>query len=205
MYWQLVLPRNEHLLDWPANMAGAFQWGYQGGSWGRQPLLDQPELEAWTGVAASPELPAPTNRYVLSGLGSTKSLDIYTASRASLVLFAAGGALIVGLSLLYFRALRRPDLLFALGIVLIAGAVLFPEPALLVAQASALGAGLVGMAVLLDRYIKSRRGVSLMVRSGSSSIVELGSTKTHGRPAAPAASAEPGALVPQATAAEGKS
>ena len=81
-------------------------------------------------------------------------------------------------------ALRRPDLLFALGIAMVAGAVIFPEPALLVVQASALGAGLVGMAVLLDRYVKSRRGVSLVVRSGSSSIIELGSTKTHGRPTA---------------------
>jgi hypothetical protein len=199
-----VLPKDEHLLNWTDDMAGAFRWRFQGGRWGRQPILEQSQLEAWAGAKPGPDLPEPTNRYVLSGLGSTKSLDIYTASRASLVLFAAGGVLILGLALLYFRALRRPDLLFVLGIAVAAAAVIFPEPALVLTQISALGAGLVAMAVVLDRYLKSRRGVSITVRTGSSSIVDLGSTKTHGRQAAALASAGATPLLPPGSAAEGK-
>ena len=40
MYWQLVLPANEHVTVNPAGFTGEFTWDWEGYFWGRQPLLD---------------------------------------------------------------------------------------------------------------------------------------------------------------------
>ena len=39
MYWQLVLPANEHVTANPAGFTGEFTWDWEGYFWGRQPLL----------------------------------------------------------------------------------------------------------------------------------------------------------------------
>ena len=45
MYWQLILPANEHVTANPAGFTGEFTWDWEGYFWGRQPLLDQAQLE----------------------------------------------------------------------------------------------------------------------------------------------------------------
>ena len=97
IYWQLVLSRNEHLVSWPSDLTGAFQWRLQAGSWGRQPLVEQPQLESWSNALPGVEVPQQTNRYVLTSLGSIETLDVYTASRATLVMAGAGSVLAMGL------------------------------------------------------------------------------------------------------------
>ena len=52
MYWQVVVPRDEHLLLSPQGFAGEYAWGWSGFLWGRRPSLDQAELERW--VARAP-------------------------------------------------------------------------------------------------------------------------------------------------------
>jgi hypothetical protein len=205
MYWQLVLPRSEHLVDWPAAMTGVFEWRFQNGFWGRQPVVEQARLEAWADATHGAEVPQQTNRYVLSSLGQVDQLEIYTASRMTLVLAGAGGVLAVGLLLLYLPVLRHPALLFIVGVSLLAGAMLFPEPTVLIAQLAAVGAVLAVMAVMLERFLQSRRRSPLVMRTGPSSIVDPGSTKAHLRPQPSAAGNEPVALIPQATASHGES
>jgi hypothetical protein len=117
----------------------------------------------------------------------------------------AGSVLAVGLLLLYLPALRHPALLFVVGVVLAAGALTFPEPALLIAQAAAMGAALVMIAAFLDHYLKSRRSAPLLVRSSPSSISEPGSTRTHLRAQPGVPGAEPTPLIPEAAATPGES
>jgi hypothetical protein len=204
-YWQLVFPRDEHLVSWPSDLTGAFQWRLQAGSWGRQPLVEQTQLESWSNASAGLEVSPQTNRYVLTSLGSIENLEVYTASRAKLVMAGAGSVLAVGLLLLYLPALRHPAMLFVVGVVLAAGALTFPEPALLIAQAAAMGAALVMIAAFLDHYLKSRRSAPLLVRSSPSSISEPGSTRTHLRAQPGVPGAEPTPLIPEAAATPGES
>ena len=122
-----------------------------------------------------------------------------------LVLVGAGGVLAAGLLLLYVKKVRHPAVLFLVGVVLVTGAILFPEPTLLVAQVAALGAALVVMAVTLERQLRSRRRVPLVVRAGSSSIHDPASTRTHLRTLSAPAEPEPASHLPQATAPQGES
>jgi hypothetical protein len=204
-YWQLVFPRDEHLVNWPSDLTGAFQWRLQAGSWGRQPLVEQAQLESWSNASPGLEVSPQTNRYVLTSLGSIENLEVYTASRAKLVMAGAGSVLAAGLLLLYLPALRHPALLFVGGVVLAAGAILFPEPALLIAQVAAMGAALVMVAAFLEHYLKSRRSTPLLVRSSPSSISEPGSTRTHLRAQPGVPGAEPAPLIPEAAASPGES
>ena len=50
LYWQLILPRDEHLLASPEGFAGEQTWTWNGCCWGRQPLLNQSQLENWVGL-----------------------------------------------------------------------------------------------------------------------------------------------------------
>ena len=142
----------EHLLDWPADLTGVFHWQFANGLWARQPLIEQPRLEAWTNATAGPEVPEQTNRYVLSEtlVRSTSSMSIII-NRLTLVVLAAGSVLATGLLLLYFKSLRHPALLFVAGLALAAGALAYPEMAILLVQVTALGAALVLLAALLER------------------------------------------------------
>ncbi len=202
--WQLLLPRNEHLLDWPADEAALFHWRFQDGLLARQPDVEQTQLEEWVGAGPGAEVPLSTNRYVFAGLGNIERLDVRTASRGVLVLLGGGVMLAAGLLLMYFPALRQPGLLFAAAVVVAAMVVLFPDAAPLLAQFALLGIVLGISAALLSRNLRSRRGGSVVIRSGSSSILEPGSTRTHLRRQTPHSDSAPISLVPHAAAPEGE-
>jgi hypothetical protein len=204
-YWQLVLPRDEHLLGWPADLTGMFQWRLENGIWVRQPLVEQPHLEAWTQTTAGPDIPRQTNRYVLTAMGPIEELNIYVVSRVTLVAAAAGTVLTAGLLLLNFKSLRHPAALFIVGILLLAAAAMFPEVAMLIAQVAALGAVLAGLSALLARYLNSRHRSPLVIRTGPSSVHEPGSTKTHLRVQASSSSGQSVPRIPQASASPGDS
>ena len=104
----------------------------------REPTLEQPDLEAWIGATAGEPPPADSNRYLFSSLGRRR---IWRSGRR---------AFGPGFCRLAIRALDRngadlcargqaPQRLFAAGDRLLAGALLEPEAALLLRQASALG------------------------------------------------------------------
>lgn len=157
MYWQLALPRNEHLIMTPAGFTGEFLWQWSGYSWGRRPVVSHLDLAAWMGVAASAEAAHTDNTYLLSISGPVDACQLVTASRAIIVLVASGGALLLGLLAIYVPASRHPvSLLMAAGGLLAVG-LLYPEPALLAAQAAVLGVVLSIAAAVLDRSL-ARRG-----------------------------------------------
>lgn len=176
MYWLLMLPQNEHLVRMPDGLAGEFVWGWTGSFWGRVPLLDRRELDEWVGTPQSEPSSNSMSRYLFSSLGAVDKCQIRTASRSLIVLTASGIALVAGLLLIYVPASRHPVTLLAVSIMLLAAAVLFPEPTLLVLQAASLGLALILMAGLLRRSVAQRRRG--MLGETASSILERGSTKT---------------------------
>jgi hypothetical protein len=140
-----------------------------------------------------------TNRYLFSTVGTVEPLEVYTLSRARLVLWASLPLLIVGLLLIYFPAARHPGLLFAVAVLLAAGTLFDPEVALLVAQASVLGVVLTAIAALLSRSsVRPATHSTVAVRGSSMSLGEHSATELYQRgpssPSPASTSTEP--LVP---------
>jgi hypothetical protein len=183
LYWQLVLPPDEHLLINPPDFTGEYSWAWTDFHWGRRPLLDQAELEAWSGATTETPVPAATNRYLFSGIGAGDVLEVRTAGRSWLVLTASGGALVLGLLLIYVPMVRHPALLLCAALGILAAGAIYPEPTLLISQAASLGLLLTAMAGWLERSMSRRRRRAGLYRGGASSFVDRESTQTHHPPA----------------------
>lgn len=151
-YWQLILPPNEHLVLPPAGLVSEFAWGWRGYGFGRSPLLEQADLESWSGASRRQGPPAGVNRYLFSAVGPVENCTVYTAERATIVFVASAVALALGLLLLYVRAMRHPIALTAGGAILIGLAAAEPAAAVLFLQAAALGVALAILGALLRRW-----------------------------------------------------
>jgi hypothetical protein len=134
-------------------------------------------------IEAEP-LPAGTNRYLFSRLGKAPALTIRVAERSLIVLSASGVALILGLVLIYVPLVRKAGMLFALGLALATLGLLFPEPALLLAQASTLGVLLALFAAWLRDSHLRRTGRGVIVHAGGS-VSDRKSTDLFLPPGAP--------------------
>ncbi|MFH1268741.1 MAG: hypothetical protein ABIK89_23700 [Planctomycetota bacterium] len=184
MYWELVLPRNEHLIVAPEGFTTEYVWGWTGSFWGREPALEQSQLEEWSGAEPRGELSEPSgaaSRYLFSRPGHVKQLDLRTGDRWLIVLGVSSAVLAAGLLLIYVPASRHPAALLAVAVALFAGAVLFPGPALLAAEAGSLGLTLALAAGLLYRTLGRGRGGAAR-RETSSSVLDKNSTQTQYRP-----------------------
>lgn len=181
VYWQLILPPHEHLLAGPKGWTDEFAWAWEGSYFGRQPLLEQPQLEAWIGAASDKNLPEGTNRYLFSTLDASPTIDIRTTSRSWIVFTASGAALSLGLLLIYVPASRHPALLLGGSLLVLALGAIYPEPTLFFAQAASFGLLLTLLAGWLERGMARRRKRAGLLRGMPSSIIDRGSTQTHHR------------------------
>ncbi len=198
MYWQLVLPNNEHLVGNPAGFTSEFTWDWFGYFWGRQPLLDQPDLDAWTGATTSSTTPQRDNIYLFSTLGNPRVAQVRTAGRTWIVLWASGIALVVGLLLIYVPASRHPAALLVLCLVLLTAGLVAPEPTLLFAQAASLGLAMTLVAGMLERRVVARRRRTITRVEPPSGRPDSGSTRTPiAQPPSAALTESLPALAPQ--------
>jgi hypothetical protein len=178
VYWELVLPQNEHVIVGPEQLARDYRWGWAGFFWGRKPLMGQAELEAWSGASRDMEVPKGTGRYLYGTLGSVARCELHTAARSLVVLAASAVVLVVGLVLIYVPACRHPAALLAVATVLVGAAVVYPGPSLLAAEAGSLGLVLVLLAGLLYRTLGPGRSGGLW-REPSSSVLDRSSTQAQ--------------------------
>ena len=174
-YWELILPRDEHLLASPAGLTAEYHWDWTGLGWARKPVLEQAHLETWSGARRLADFAPETNRYLFSALEMPDRCELRTASRSMLVLWASGALLAAGLLVIYLPAARHPVVLLAAAIALGSAAMVYPEPTLVLSQAASVGLVLVVLAGWLRR-ITARRARSPLFRPSVSSIVERTST-----------------------------
>jgi len=185
-YWQVTLPKDEHLFVSPGNWMSENHWGWHGFFWERSPALEQMQLESWVG--ATPQTPpaAATNRYLFSTLESPDHVEIYTVSRSSLVFVASCITLVVGLLWLYVPVCRHPGAWLVAGVAILAAALILPETVWLVAQAAGLGLVLLVLAIVLRRSLLPARERQSLSRSSISVGTGRHSTEMrYVRPAIP--------------------
>lgn len=166
--WQLVTPRDEHLVLLPRELIPELQWKWSGGVWERRGTWGQSQLERWAGATAQEDLPQETNQYLFSAVGGVEVVEIRLAPRVWLLSVASTAALVAGLALLYVRPLRHPFVLAVAGMGLLASSLALPEAAVALAQAALYGWAL----ALLARLLKSSaagRSSPVVVRSQSRS------------------------------------
>jgi hypothetical protein len=183
--WQIVLPSGMHLVGHSEGFVSDHRWRWGPLWWRRQPLHDQRQLENWVGARHDEPLPAEWNQYLLVSTGQPPTLRIDVAGRGSILLVASLASLSLGLLLLYATWARRAAVLLLLFVALVALAVRFPEPAVLLAQSAVFGLGLALVAVALERRLAGRRRRITALPHSSSSIVDRRSTDRQARAPAP--------------------
>lgn len=154
MYWQLILPRHEHLVGIPDGWTAEYQWGWTGLIRGRYPALSQEDIGLRVGSVQDNPVPEQTNRYLLSTLQQQPETELYLMRRGTVVLVGSGLTLLIGLILIYVPASRYAGSLFCLTVVLLATVLYRPAPILLFLQASILGVLLALGAFYLDRLFR---------------------------------------------------
>jgi hypothetical protein len=168
VYWQVVLPGDEHVVRSPGRLSSASQWQWIGSFWGQQPIMRQTELEEWVG--ASPQV-APTsaqNEYLYTVLAPVLTIDLVTAPRWLVVLVASLTVLALGLLWLYIPIARRGWVVVAAGCLVAVLAFGYPAPALLLAQASVLGLVVLLISALLKQLTSRPTHWPVTVSGGSS-------------------------------------
>jgi len=168
IYWQLVLPRDEHLLIPPSTLTPEYVWRWNSSHWGRHNNRRQADLEAIMNASRQQSPPdTSVNQYLFTSVGPILPVEFITASRGSLTLALSLIVLVAGLCLIYFSWARHPASLLMVGVLVVSLGFVFPEPTILCAQAAALGIIFVLLARLLHRNASRRRAPAIPT-SGSS-------------------------------------
>ena len=108
---------------------------------------------------------------------------VQTLPRTLLVMIPAGLVLIIGTLLIYLPALRNAELLFAAAIGITAFGLIYPEPAMILAQMALLGVVLALLAVFLRQTLNTQRPKRLIIqRDASGSSVRLATTNRYESP-----------------------
>jgi hypothetical protein len=157
IYWQFVLPGDRHIVRTPGQLVPVDAWQWLETFSGRRTSMAQVDLEAWSGATAQLAPSAAQNVYLFSGLAPVTSIEVLTAPRWLIVLAASGVVLALAVLWSHLPVVRRGwiGVLAAAGIVALA--VSYPTPALLVAQASVLGIVLAALALVLRRRLTRPR------------------------------------------------
>jgi hypothetical protein len=174
VYWQVLLPRHEHLAWHPANLTAENAWERKFLLWSRRPHRTQSELENWVSASHQPDVvqdfPAGFNAYLFSSVGSLDERTVYTVTRQFAVLCIAGLVLVAGAALLYLPVLRHPLLLLAAGVLVGGLATVFPEPAMAASQLIALGLALVLVTGIVRSLIARPTAQRPILRSGQPAV-----------------------------------
>ncbi len=168
VYWQIVLPGDQHIIRSPARMTCAGRWQWLGSFWGRRPIMSQANLEKWSGASSQLGPAAADSQHLFTGLAPVSTIEVITAPRWLIVLAASSAVLVVLLLWVYLPRTQRGRLLVGGAVVIAALAAAFPAPALLLAQAAAVGVVVAAISVLIARAAARPARWPVTISSGSS-------------------------------------
>jgi hypothetical protein len=153
VYWQIVLPADEHIIGSPEQLVSASQWQWFGAFWGRRPTMSQTDIERWVGATAQIAPTDGESQYLFTGLLPVSSIALVTAQRWLIVLLASSSALALLVGWFYLPLRLRPWMLAGLVAAIAATAITYPTAAVLIAQASVIGVVLALLSMLLARWM----------------------------------------------------
>lgn len=162
VYWQVILPADQHIVDSPAQLASASQWQWLGAFWGKRPALSQADLEQWVTASTQIGPTATDNQYLFSGLLPVASIELVTAPRWLIVFAASMVAMAFVFGLYYLPGRLRSWILIVIAIVIAAATVSYPTGAFLLAQAAVTGLVLATTSVFALRTMTRPRQRSLV-------------------------------------------
>lgn len=165
--WELLLPEQVHLLDVSPEYAREFAWLWSGTHWTRAPHTSAAELRRQVGVVDESFFPSLHNRYVLSTFGRPRELVVQSMSRSTLILAASAVALGLGLTFLFWPALRRAEALLALAMALTIAVTWAGDSAILLLQAALPGFAAAAAALLVHRYTSRRRPMASLLQGST--------------------------------------
>jgi hypothetical protein len=197
MYWQLIVPRDQHLVTSRSGLIPGFTWVFDQMHWSRSNERDQRQLEEWTHATHETITPESMNVYLFSVMGGQGVLEVWISRRSTIVFVTSSIVLAVVLLAIYAPALRRPRSLAVVGVVVSILAVAFPEPAIVLGQAALLGIGLAAVAALLRRLLPREPSGGEISRNQAAARADKSSTDVFYRPA-PVAGHTPTASRPLA-------
>jgi hypothetical protein len=207
LYWQLLLPQEQHLLKGPPGSIPYYSWRWQRAGWHRVPMVGTAELARWSAAgmplggstAATPEQLTGTNNYLFRLPELPTQLTLRTIPRTILVVVPAGMVLLAGTLLIYLPALRRAEVFFAIAVLLLALGLLYPEPAAILAQMAILGVVLALLALFLRRILRARGPQRFVIERSSGSSARYQTTELYWDPERDAEGSSPVATPPVAT------
>lgn len=161
VYWQIVLPGDEHIIQSPDQLVATSQWQWLGSFWGRQPSLSQADLEKWTGASQQLAPSDSASQYLFSGLFPVSTIVFVTAPRWLIVLISSTATLIVFVGLICLPGTKKIWTLVVVTCVIASLATAYPTAAFLLAQASALGIVLVPITMILSKSVPFSRRARL--------------------------------------------
>ena len=175
LYWQLILPKDQHLLLASTALTGEYTWTWSGLSFGAQPSLNTSELEDWAGAAHEAFALDQTNSYLFSTVGNPEVLSAWSAVRSQLVLVGSLSVLTLGLILIYVPASRKPYVLAGAALLVVVACTWDSDAAIVLMQSAVIGIALVALAALLKYRLTHARRVPVVARGSGSSILRPGS------------------------------
>jgi hypothetical protein len=180
-YWQLVAAPGEHLISFPQQLSAEMAWSSDRFHMFRRPILDQRQLESWMKASRQDLLPYSAHEYLFGAVARWPTLAIQTARSSAIVALASATVLLVGLALFFIPALRRAELLFSAAVALAAGGVIWPDTAIIVGQAGALGMAILALLAMWNYVSAARSSRSIRpVTPSASKSLSAPSTHTTG-------------------------
>jgi hypothetical protein len=156
LYWQIVVPQDQHLVWATPTMGRAMRWQLDRWRLNRVPELNDAALVAWSGVQTNNVMP-PGNRYLLVGIDAG-SLSAKTMSRQWMWLLVGATVLTAASVLIYVPTFRHP-FTAVLGAIALGGLMLLlPDAAVIAGQLTLVAMLIVAVMSGVRHLLSSRRG-----------------------------------------------
>lgn len=175
-FWQLIVPRDEHLWSYATQLSSANRWVREGWSWRREAIQTQPSLEEWTQASTQPPVPPGVNSYLFSSFDKPIPLQVRTTTRRTLVYGFSFLVLAIGAIWYYVPLIRHPLVVLLAGVVMLGLGWSYAELIWLIVQASLLGIALVVIAMATSLIARPATISESMTRSWSLRNESRGST-----------------------------